>query len=368
MRLFTRILLSHLLVVLVVSVSLIALAGVVSPYFYREHVQLLVEPTPDGTALVEELGYGHRRTMMLAFLSSLPLALLLAASTAYLEARRITRVVERTARASRELAEGPYDRRLEVSGSDELAAIALHFNQLAEALERHERSRNELIASIAHELRTPLSALQGYGEAMADEVLSPKAASGAIDREVRAMRRVVEDLFLVASLDARAVGLRPAACRTSDLLFDAYDRFATVFEDKGVELRLEDAAAQDEVFVDHDRMIQVISNLLSNALRHTPAGGTVTLGTRSAGGVVRFSVTDTGEGIADEHKPYVFERFYQADAARSRRGHGSGLGLTVAKGLVEAMGGRIGFESALGSGSSFYVDMPATAGAARSAA
>jgi histidine kinase len=368
MRLFTRILLSHLLVVLVVSVSLIVLAGVVSPFFYRDHVELLVEPTEDGIALRQQLSYGHQRTMVRAFLSSLPLALLLAAATAYLEARRIAKVVDRTARASRELAEGRYDKRLKVTGSDELAEIARHFNQLAEALERHERSRNELVASIAHELRTPLSALQGYGEAMSDGVLSPQAGSAAINREVKAMRRVVEDLFLVARLDARAVGLRPTLCGTGDLLFDAYDRFTTVFEDKGVDLRLEGAGPRTEVYVDRDRMIQVLSNLLSNALRHTPAGGSVTLGARADGGEVRFYVTDTGEGIAEEHKPFVFERFYQADAARSRRGHGSGLGLTVAKGLVEAMGGRIGFESALGSGSSFYMTLPLPDAATRSAA
>lgn len=353
MRLFYRVFLSHLAAALVTSVALTVTVGLVSPTFYRMHLERLVRPTPAGLELREVLSSGHQHVMLLAFLASLPLAVSLAALTAFFESRRVAVAVSRLARANRELARGHYQRRLEVRGRDELATLADDFNQMAGALEKHERRRSAFVDTVAHELRTPLSALQGYSEALSDRLMTPADASMGIERELRALRRLTDDLLLVSRLDAQTVALRCAAYSPCDLLHDALDRFLTAFEEEGIELRLQAATDLSDVWADWERVSQVLANLLNNALRHTPRGGQVTLGAAPLSQQVRFFVRDSGPGIGPEHQPHVFEPFYRVDASRSRQGGGSGIGLTIARGLVAAMGGELGLESEFGVGSSF---------------
>lgn len=361
MRFFARLFLSHLLVSAVAVAGLFAAAELFALGFSREHVRDMVETMgPAGAGMQADLERGMRDTLTRALLASVPLAVLAASLTAYASSRRVVRQVERLRRGSLALAQGQYHARTDASGSDEFAELAHNFNVMAGALERVEQGRSELIGNVAHELRSPLSALRGYAEALEDGVLPPGRAGAAIGREVAAMERLVRDLSTVSRVEAGQVELRLQAVRPLEVLGDLRERLSAAFEEKGVRLEIA-GSPWPAVHADPERLGQVLGNLLSNALRHTPAGGVVTVAAAPAGGRLRLTVRDTGSGIAPEHLPRVFERFYRADPARSRAG-GSGVGLTIARGLAEAMGGRLTARSEVGSGSEFTLELPLHSG------
>lgn len=355
---FARLFLTHLSVVLVGVVALLVIAELFAPRFYQDHInRMMAAIGPSGASLHTDLETGLRSTLTAALLSALPLAVLLAAGTSLLLSRRVSRSVGLLAQGSQEIAQGNYTKRLPHTDNDELGALAEHFNQMAAALENVERSRVELISTVAHELRTPLAALQGYAEALSDGVIPAEDAAARIRREVRAMSRLVEDLSLVSRIEAGAVELHLQTLDARLALQEASERFDLAFADKNVGLELE-LPPSLEARADPLRLQQVLSNLLSNALRHTPPQGRVTLGARALPEAVKFYVRDTGAGIDPKHQQRVFERFYRVDSARSRTQGGSGVGLTVAKGLVEAMGGKMGLESTPGQGSTFWFSLP----------
>lgn len=362
MRFFPRLLLSHLLVILLAVLGMFLSAELVAPNFYREHVNRMAEMMTgmmgaSNHELRLDLETGLRTTLTRALLASLPLAGGVAIITAWLMSRRLGRSVQLLDEGSRALAQGEYARRLPETGQDELSDLAHNFNVMAGALEKVEQGRIELIGNVAHELRAPLAALRGYADAMQDGVMTPEHAAQAINREVGAMDRLVRDLSLVSRVEAGKVELHLKTVEPTQLLKVVQERFATPFEEKGVQLQVTDAALP-HIRADEERTVQVLTNLLSNALRHTPAGGQVTVTAEQAGGFVLFSVVDSGAGIPAEHLPRIFERFYRADPARSRIEGGSGVGLTIAKGLVEAMGGEMWATSSLGQGSAFSFTLP----------
>ena len=364
MRLFLKLFLSHLLVALLALLLLLLLAEAFAPAFYRGHVERMLHALSMmgggmmGEALRRDLEEGLRSTLTAALLAALPLAALGALLTASFASLRLARTARLLAEGSRRMAEGAYGVRLPLLERDELGELALHFNRLAEALEKVEKTRAELIGTVAHELRTPLAALQGYAEGLMDGVLSKEKAAEGILREVKAMRRLVEDLSLVSRVEAKAVEIRPKPLDPKGLLEEALARFQSAFQAKGVALSLEAQDPLPQVWADEERVLQVLANLLTNALRHTPQGGEVRLRAFRQGEAVAFQVADTGPGIPEEHLPHIFERFYRVDKARSRKEGGSGVGLTVAKGLVEAMGGRIFVESRVGEGTTFTFTLP----------
>ncbi|WP_287370072.1 HAMP domain-containing sensor histidine kinase [Oceanithermus sp.] len=365
MKLFPKLFLSHLLVVVIAEAAVFVLVEFFAPRFFAEHVARMVHMVqmmgmgPMAESLRVDLENGLSATLTSALLVSLPLSALLAAVTAYWVSRRLARTANLLASGSRRMASGDYRLRLPVEGRDELAELAVHFNNLAEALERVEQTRVELIGNVAHELRTPLAALQGYAEAAADGVMPSEAVARAISREVAAMRRLVEDLSLVSRVEAGSVELELASHDPAELVRAAHDRFASVFASAGVELRLElPPEGLPPVRADAGRVDQVLANLLSNALRHTPKGGRVEIRLASAGEFARFCVRDTGPGIPEAYQQRIFERFFRLDAARSRGSGGSGVGLTVSKGLVEAMGGQIELRSRPGEGAEFCFTLP----------
>lgn len=180
----------------------------------------------------------------------------------------------------------------------------------------------------------------------------PEHAAQSISREIGAMDRLVRDLSLVSRVEAGKVELHLKAVDPHALLQVVRERFATPFEEKGVQLQVTEAVLPN-IRADEERTLQVLTNLLGNALRYTPAGGNVTVNAQPVGQFLHFSVVDSGAGIPAEHLPRIFERFYRADPARSRSESGSGVGLTIAKGLVEAMGGRMNVSSGAGRGSTF---------------
>ena len=251
---------------------------------------------------------------------------------------------------------------VDVHTNDELGQLATAFNRMASQLHLQEELRQRLLADVAHELRTPLSVIQGNLQAILDGVypLSPEEV-GNVFLESQLLSRLVDDLHELAQAEAghltlvrRPVDLAAAVNQMGAVL-------TPLARTNNIHLQV-DAAADLIVLADAERINQILHNLLGNALRHTPAGGTVTLtATRRTPDFARITISDTGPGIPSEHLPYVFERFYRADPSRRRPDDpttGAGLGLAIVRALVEAHGGTVGLESNPGEGATFWFDLP----------
>ncbi|GAA0523531.1 HAMP domain-containing sensor histidine kinase [Deinococcus depolymerans] len=363
MRLFPRLLLSHLAVITAMGTVLVLTAELAAHPFIQRHVDEMVRQMGGaGAGMREDLSLGMRQTLTRALLTALPLALLVATATAWIAARRVTASVRSLQAGSAALASGEYSRRLPESGQDELADLAHSFNVMAGTLARVEQGRVDLIGNVAHELRAPVAAVRGYVEATQDGLMSSQDAMSAIHRELGSLERLARDLSLVSRVEAGQVDLWPQVTDARTLLEHAQQRFALPFEERGVTLRVGPLspipASPIPVWTDPERAAQILGNLLGNALRHTPPGGQVQVSAHARAGRVQITVQDTGCGIAPEHLERVFERFFRADAARTR-GEGSGVGLTVARGLARALGGDLTVQSTVGEGSTFSWTLPA---------
>jgi signal transduction histidine kinase len=263
-------------------------------------------------------------------------------------ARRFTSPLSETMRAAEALAEGDLSVRVPVEGSGEFRHLSRSFNRMAEALETADRQRRELLADVAHELRTPLTVIQGNLEGLRDGVYEPTQEHlDLVLDETRKLSRLVDDLRLLTLAEAGQLPLDLQVLDVSQLLADVRDAFAYQADEAGVTLVVDAPETLPPLFADPQRLGQVLGNLMSNALRHTPRGGQVMLGAAlAAEGQLKLWVADTGEGIPAEDLPRIFDRFWRGDPARSREpGTGSGLGLAIARSLVEAHGGRIWAES-----------------------
>ena len=264
------------------------------------------------------------------------------------------------------VAAGDLSVRVRESSHGEMGRLARSFNRMAAELERSEQQRRNLTADVAHELRTPLHIIQGNLEGLLDGVYqpTPEHIQATLD-ETRLLARLVADLQTLSLAEAGQLPLHKAPQAIDGLLEDVVTSFAGQAAEAGVNLRLKLPAGRAglEVSADPDRLDQVFSNLVANALRHTPSGGSVTLraepinaGSFAAG--VRVTVADTGSGIAPADLPYIFERFWRGDRARTRQpGAGSGLGLAIVRQLVHSHGGQVRVESELNRGTTFTVDL-----------
>jgi signal transduction histidine kinase len=287
-------------------------------------------------------------------------ALVVAVGLSVVMSRYVAVPIGRLARATGQVAGGSYGERLGVEGPRELAALASGFNEMAGALQRAEAQRRALVGDIAHELRTPLATLDGYVEGLIDGVIPPSAETWAVlQGEARRLGRIVADLQEVSRTEAGQLRLSLQPLDPAAAVRTAAGRLGPEFAAKGITLSVEAAPGLPPVEADPDRLQQVLANLLSNALRHTPPGGTVGAHVTQQGAMIRFSVVDSGSGIAAEDLPRVFERFFRADPSRARASGGSGVGLTIAKALVEQMGGSIEAASAgPGQGATFTFELP----------
>ena len=272
--------------------------------------------------------------------------------------RGLTAPLERLARAARAVAGGDLGQRVELEGSAEMVEVAYAFNDMTAALGESERHRKNMVADVAHELRTPLSVLQGNLRAILDDVYPlDKVEIARLYDESRLLGRLVDDLRELALADAGQLGLHLRPTDIGRVIEKTVGSLDPAAEAREVSLT---AGLPDDlpaIQADPDRVAQVLRNLLLNALRHTPAGGSVTVSAMQRGDVIEVAVLDTGEGIAPEHLPHIFDRFWRADPARARTGS-TGLGLSVAQSLVEAHGGRIWARSTLGEGSTFRFTLP----------
>jgi histidine kinase len=295
-----------------------------------------------------------------ALLIAVLAASIVALAVSYVFSRNILAPVQVMKNASQRIAEGHYDERVEINGKDELHQLAESFNKMAGQLEQVETMRRRLIGDVAHELRTPLTSIKGSAEGLMDGVLPASTETySQIHAEAERLSRLVDDLQELSRVEARAVQLDICSSDATALVQTVTKRLRHQFDEKQVILTL--SLPHDPVLVlaDEDRIIQVLTNLIGNALQYTPPDGTVTVSVERDKTEARFFVRDTGYGIPAEHLVHIFDRFYRVDKSRSRAHGGSGIGLTIVKHLVEAHGGEIRAESAgENKGSVFIFTLP----------
>lgn len=271
--------------------------------------------------------------------------------------------------AAQQVAAGHLDTRVPVTGRDEVAELAAAFNAMAAQLAAANRKqqeldalRRDLIAWAGHDLRTPLASVTAIVEALADGVIdAPDERArylAAARRDLAALARLIDDLFELSQLDAGGLTLTRSPASLTDLVSDTLESFAALAAGQGVRLTGSAGPGVDPVSMDSSKVGRALGNLLDNALRHTPAGGSVEVRVWAEAGEARVSVRDTGPGIPASDLPRVFERFYRGERSRSRALGGSGLGLAIARGLVEAHGGWISAESAAGEGATVTFALP----------
>ncbi|MBN1439955.1 MAG: HAMP domain-containing protein [Anaerolineales bacterium] len=296
------------------------------------------------------------------YLERLNVALLLAGSGAFLIAlgmgvwlaRTLTRPLQALKAAAHRMAEGDLDQQVQSNSRDEIGELAAAFNKMSRAVSQSNRARRKLAADVAHELRTPLTVISGYIESLRDGVLapSPKRLSVIYD-EIELLQLLVEDLRILSEADAGELEVIRQPVDPADLLRQACAAFEQQALQKNVVLEVDVPAPVPPIGLDETRMAQVLANLIGNALRHTPPGGRITLGTREDAKEVLLTVGDTGNGISAEDLPHIFDRFYRADD-----GGASGLGLAIARALVAAHGGMLEAESAPGEGTRMRIRLP----------
>jgi len=308
-------------------------------YSGDQGVGLLLFSLPAGPTAEEELLGRLNRALWISAAVAGAVALLVAGVLS----GRLLRPVRELTGAARGLSQGDLGRRVNVRGDDELADLSRTFNQMAENLERAEGLRREMTADVAHELRNPLAVIQARLEGIGDG-LYPSSREGlaSVLEQSRVLNRLVEDLRMLALADAGQLTLERRRLDLGALARDVVSSFQPQASAKEIELAFSaDVDARLDVDGDPTRMTQILDNLLTNALRHTPAGGSVSLAMKEERGRVVMELVDSGEGFPPEALPYVFERFYRSDKSRARQLGGSGLGLAIARKLVEAHGGTI---------------------------
>jgi len=331
-------------------------------------IPIQVEGRTAGFLLATPPSWGQLQPQEQSFLEQVNRALLLAGALAgglsillgLGLSRGLTAPVARLTAAARHIAGGDLSQRVSETGSAEIAALGQAFNQMAADLEKAEALRRNMVADVAHELRTPLSVLQGNLRAILDGVYPLEQAEiASLYDETRLLSRLVDDLHELAQAEAGQLHLDLRPTDLAEVIQTTVANFAVAAEAHEVRLTTDLAEGLPPVLADPDRLAQIMRNLLSNALRHTPEGGQITVrGTVEGPQAVRIVVADTGEGIPSGDLPHVFERFWRAERSRSRGRGGSGLGLAIARHLVQAHGGEMGVESEVGKGSRFWFTLP----------
>ncbi len=293
----------------------------------------------------------------------------IAMSLGYFFATAVADYIRELNDAARAIARGRYDVRAPERGSNEVTELARTFNLMARRLQEADRKQRELdqmrrnlIAWAGHDLRTPLASIQALIEALADGLVEEPTMQQrylrTAQRDIQSLSLLIDDLFDLAQFDAGALELSLQPVDLNDLISDTVNRFAGAAARQGVALSGQVAAGPDLVRVDVQKIERVLANLIANAIRHTPAGGDVRVQARRQGSVTLVEVIDTGEGIASDDLPYIFDQFYRGEKSRSHATGGSGLGLAIAKRIVEAHGGEIGVESEPGQGARFWFTLP----------
>jgi len=360
----TRLLVAQALVLMAGALTTWLVASAVGPSIFHDHLMRAgVAHNPTEATHVEE---AFAAALIISLLVALLASVLLAFAVTLYFTRRVQRSIGAVAATAAEIATGRYSSRVPSpglgGGVDQLVDT---FNHLAHRLDTTEITRRRMLADLAHEMRTPLATLDAHLEALEDGVRELDQPTLLVLRSsTHRLGRLAQDISAVSKAEEGNLEIRLLPTDPCDLIDAAIGEAQDRYQTKGVEL-IKVCATEETVLADPERMVQVLGNLLDNALRHTHRGGCVTVANRSVDDTwIEFVVQDTGEGIAAEHLTYVFDRFYRADTARNRPQGGSGIGLAIAKALVEAHGGRISAESpghGQGQGATFTVRLPAIA-------
>lgn len=302
-----------------------------------------------------------RETLLMPLVQALVLGLLLGGLFTLLLSRWVLQPITQLRDASRAIAAGDLSQRVPVSGPEELRSLGESFNEMAAQVQQSHQAQRDFVANVSHELKTPLTSIQGFSQALLDgtaqDAPSAQRAAEVIHAESQRMERMVNELLDLARFDAGQPALQFSRVALEGVLQVVVDRLQARAAQAGVTLTYR-SVALPELEADGDRLVQVFANLVDNALKHTPSGGQVTVDAHPEAGGVTIVVRDTGEGIPAAALPRIFERFYQVDPSR-RAGSGAGIGLAVTREIVVAHGGRISAESVEGQGSTFTVWLPA---------
>ena len=363
-----KLLLSYLAIMLVGVIVLIIASQFLLPASFNRHLANI-----DGT-LGNGIGRGPGNAgagqqfysdFRASFNEALTYAVIAAMTAAVLLSlffsRRVVAPVRAMSDATQRIADGRYDERVEVKGEDELDQLAVRFNQMAEKLDQIEAMRRRLIGDVSHELRTPLTVIKGSMEGLMDGILPANHETfQQIHKETDRIYHLVDDLQELSRVEAHAYQLDIRPLDVLSLVKTVTKRLAQPAEEKRIFLDFDLPADLPHVLADEDRAIQILINLVGNAIKYTPENGDIKIFAKQLNDEIQISVRDTGVGIPPEHLEHIFDRFYRVDKSRSRQnGGGSGIGLTIARSLVEAHGGRVWAESAgEGKGSIFHFTLP----------
>ena len=348
-----------LVVVIGVAITLIGMQLIVGWLAPSQIRPILATPSP---TLETDLISAFSRIFSFAVLLAALSAAAVGAIASYVLWRILVIPLREMAVASQRIIEGRYDERVPFpqQAGEALQHLAVNFNTMAESLAKVEENRTIMIGNVAHELRTPLAGVRGIIEGMEDGIYAPEPAvfqrlAGELDR----LGRLVDDLQHLSRVEAGAIQLNFHSFILCDVVRQVMIHLQAQAEAKGVTLIVKEAEPPLTVYGDSDRTAQILTNLVSNAIRYTPAGGMVTIRLSPEGQMARVAVVDTGIGISAENLPYLFERFYRVDQSRSRASGGSGVGLTIARHLAWAMGGELTAASAgENKGSTFLLMLP----------
>src|SRR5688572_1123086 len=286
----------------------------------------------------------------------------------YFLSSTVTERIDLLKGAAEKLSQGDLQTRVPVQGRDEVSSLAVTFNQMAEQLhvaDQKQREleglRRDLIAWVSHDLQTPLTSMRAILEALSDGIVDDpetvKRYLNTAQRDVRSLSALIDDLFQMAQLDAGGFPLHRTPASLNDLVSDTLESFTQLAKQQNITLEGQVESDVDPVFIDTQAIGRVLNNLISNALRHTPLDGRISVWVRRTGRRVEVTISDTGEGIRADDIPNIFERFYRGEKSRNRGTGGAGLGLAIARGIVRAHGGDIRVESEVGKGTQFSLDI-----------
>lgn len=357
-RIGTRLLLAQGLVLLAAVTTAAAIAAIIGPPLFHQHM-LEADRSPNRSEL-DHVERAYRAVNLLSLGISLPAAILLALAVSWYLTRRFQAPLTTLRGAAADVAQGHYGTLVQVGAAGpELEALADAFNTMSTRLASTEETRRRLLSDLAHELRTPTATLHAYLEGLDDGVREwDQPTRRVLADQVARLTRLADDLDGVSRAEEGRLAFAPERVDVADLIAAAVGAVGTAYDDKRVHLK--GAELHAAAFVDRTRLLQVLTNLLDNALRHTPPGGSVTIDAQHVHDQVVIAITDTGEGIPPSQLPHIFERFYRGDTARDRDGRGSGIGLTISRAIVEAHGGHLTARSdGPGFGATFTVEVPA---------
>ena len=353
-----RLLLTNLLVVVAGMATTIAVAMIVGPPMIRQLMDRAVVPGANGNHPYER---AFREATALSVGTALAVSALATISLSWYLSRRAHSSAQALSRAASAVADGHYDIRVASPGlGKEFDAVAAAFNKMAQRLGAVDETRRQMLADLAHEIRTPVSVLEAYMEALEDGVQPlDDNTIATLRQQTRRLARFSIDVTALAVAERRTTSIDARWTAPAELITAALSAFAPRYSAKGVTLRSRIPADVPRLWADPERLGQVLGNLLDNALRHTPAGGEVSASVLHSEDSVVIAISDSGDGVAREHLPRLFDRLYRVDAARDRQHGGAGIGLSIAKALVEAHDGHIDAHSeGYGTGCTFRITLP----------